>query len=83
MSANDTFNPNEVRAELARSLHDHWVFYLVEGIILLALGTIAIIVPPVATLGITIVVGWVFLASGIVGLITSFWAPLHQASGGR
>jgi uncharacterized membrane protein HdeD (DUF308 family) len=46
---------------------------LIEGIILVILGAAAIIVPPVATLAFTLVIGWLFLISGIVGLITTFW----------
>ncbi len=64
MSANETMSQDDVRAELAKSIHDHWVFYLVEGIILFVLGMIAIIVPPIATLSTTIVIGWVLLAGG-------------------
>ena len=50
-----------------------------RGIILVILGLIAIAVPPIATLAFTIIIGWIFLASGIVGLITTFWA--RQAPG--
>jgi uncharacterized membrane protein HdeD (DUF308 family) len=78
MSANDTLNQNEVRVELIKAVHDHWVFYLVEGIALFALGAIAIVVPPIATLGVTIVIGWLFLASGTVSLILSFFARHAQ-----
>lgn len=55
-----------------QALHDHWVLYLVEGIVLLVLGAIAIIIPPLATLAATILFGWLFLISGVVGLFTSF-----------
>ena len=30
--------------------------------------------PPIATLAFTIIIGWMFLVSGVVGLITTFWA---------
>src|SRR6202011_5829271 len=69
-----TPNPQEVRAALGRALHDHWGLYLAEGIILVILGLIAIVVPPIATLAFTIIIGWIFLVSGILGLITTFWA---------
>jgi uncharacterized membrane protein HdeD (DUF308 family) len=45
----------------------------IEGIILIALGAAAIIVPPVATLAVTIFLGWLLLLSGIVGLLTTLW----------
>ena len=58
---------------VANALHEHWKLYLVEGIVLLILGAIAIVIPPIATLAVTIVLGWLFLASGVVGLFTTFW----------
>ena len=66
-------NIEQVRQAVATSLHEHWVLYLVEGIILVVLGLIAIIVPPIATLAVELLFGWLFLLSGIVGLITTFW----------
>jgi uncharacterized membrane protein HdeD (DUF308 family) len=60
------------RAALA-SLHEHWKFYLIEGIILVALGAAAVAVPQIATAAVTILLGWLFLISGIVGLFTTFW----------
>ena len=74
MSINQSTDPNEIREVVARSVHDHWVLYLIEGLVLLALGMVAIIVPPFATLGITIVIGWLFLATGIMGLMATFVA---------
>jgi uncharacterized membrane protein HdeD (DUF308 family) len=55
------------------ALHEHWVLFLVEGIVLLILGALAIIVPPLATVAATIFLGWLFLISGVVGLFTTFW----------
>jgi uncharacterized membrane protein HdeD (DUF308 family) len=52
---------------------------LVEGIVLLVLGLAAIVIPPLATLGIEILFGWIFLVSGIAGLITTF--RMRQAPG--
>jgi uncharacterized membrane protein HdeD (DUF308 family) len=54
------------------ALHDHWRFYLIEGIILVVLGAAAIVVPPMAALGFTILIGWLLLISGLVGLFTTF-----------
>ncbi len=64
---------------LAKSLHDHWGIFLIEGIILVVLGAAAILVPPLATLSVAIFLGWLFLISGVVGLITTF--RLRQAPG--
>jgi uncharacterized membrane protein HdeD (DUF308 family) len=58
---------------VANAIHEHWKLYLAEGIILVLLGMAAIIVPWIATLAFTIFIGWLFLISGIVGLITTFY----------
>ena len=59
--------------------HDHWVLFLVEGVVLVVLGATAIVIPPLATLAVTILVGWLFLVSGVMGLISTFW--LREAPG--
>ncbi len=61
-----------MQAAVAASLHQHWALFLTEGIVLLVLGIIAILLPPIATLAVEIVIGWVLLLSGIVGLISTF-----------
>jgi uncharacterized membrane protein HdeD (DUF308 family) len=58
---------------VAGALHRHWKLYLFEGALLLVLGVVAVIVPPLATLAVTILFGWLFLISGVMGLLTSFW----------
>jgi uncharacterized membrane protein HdeD (DUF308 family) len=57
---------------VARTLHEHWGVFLTEGIILVILGAAAILLPPLATLSVAILLGWLFLISGITGLITTF-----------
>ena len=59
---------------VAGAIHAHWLLFLIEGVILVILGVAAIVLPPLATLAFTIIIGWIFLISGIVGLITTFWA---------
>jgi uncharacterized membrane protein HdeD (DUF308 family) len=57
---------------IQRAIHEHWKTFLAEGIILVILGLIAIIVPQIATLAVTIMIGWLFLITGAVGLYTTF-----------
>jgi len=64
---------DQMRRAVVSTIHEHWVLFLVEGIILLVLGAAAIIVPVIATLAFTLFIGWLFLISGVVGLITTFW----------
>ena len=58
----------------ASAIAKHWGLFLAEGIILVILGVVAIAVPLIATLAFTIIIGWVFLVAGVVGLVTTFWA---------
>jgi uncharacterized membrane protein HdeD (DUF308 family) len=64
---------------VTNALHAHWKLYLTEGVVLVVLGVIAILLPPIATLAVTILLGWLFLVSGVVGLFTTF--RLRQAPG--
>ena len=65
---------NQLQSAIAQSIREHWVLFLIEGIVLVVLGILAIIVPPLATITFTLFLGWLFLISGIMGLITTFWA---------
>ncbi len=68
--------PNDVAGierALESALRKHWVLFLVEGIVLLVLGIAAILLPVIATITFTILIGWLFLISGGVGLATTLW----------
>jgi uncharacterized membrane protein HdeD (DUF308 family) len=69
----------KIQRGVAISLHKHWVLFLVEGIVLVILGLAAIVIPPIATLAVEVLFGWLFLISGIIGLITTF--RMRQAPG--
>lgn len=68
-------NPSEVsaiRTATTRALRAHWKLFLAEGIVLVVLGLVAVAIPPIASVAVTILIGWVFLLSGAVGLYTTF-----------
>jgi uncharacterized membrane protein HdeD (DUF308 family) len=66
--------PSSLGEAVTRSMHDHWLLFVIEGAVLLILGALAIVVPPLATLGVTIFLGWLLLISGAVGLVMTFMA---------
>ena len=78
---------DRLQAKLANSLHAHWRLFLTEGIILLILGVLAVVVPPIATIAVEVLIGWLLLMSGVVGLIATlrmrsapgFWWSLVSA----
>jgi uncharacterized membrane protein HdeD (DUF308 family) len=78
---------DRIQSTVANSLHTHWQLFLTEGIVLFILGILAIVVPPIATIAVEVLVGWLLLMSGIVGLIATlrmrnapgFWWSLLSA----
>jgi uncharacterized membrane protein HdeD (DUF308 family) len=52
---------------VATSLDEHWMLFLVEGIVPVMLGPIAIVVPPIATLAVEILFDWLFSSAVLPG----------------
>jgi uncharacterized membrane protein HdeD (DUF308 family) len=67
-----SLNQPDINAAIRKSIREHWRMFLIEGIILLILGMAAIALPPIAGLATALVLGWLFLLGGIVGLIATF-----------
>jgi len=68
-----------IQTAVTESLHAHWVIFLIEGIVLILLGLIAVALPMLATLAVAILIGWLLLVSGVMGLATSIW--MRRATG--
>ena len=65
---------SKLQSAMSATVRAHWKAFLIEGILLTILGLAAMIVPPLASLAVTIFLGWMFLISGIAGLALTFWA---------
>src|SRR5258708_17118249 len=71
----DTNNDiSRLQSAVSATVKAHWKAFLFEGILLVILGLAAMIVPPLASLAVTIFLGWMFLISGIAGLFVTYWA---------
>jgi uncharacterized membrane protein HdeD (DUF308 family) len=78
---------DRLSSSVGSSLHAHWRLFLTEGIVLLILGILAIVVPPIATIAVEVLIGWLLLVSGVVGMIATlrmrgapgFWWSLISA----
>jgi uncharacterized membrane protein HdeD (DUF308 family) len=70
--AMDPSSIDRFQQALVQSVREHWVLFLIEGIVLVVLGVLAILVPIVATIAVAILIGWLFFISGAVGFITTF-----------
>jgi uncharacterized membrane protein HdeD (DUF308 family) len=70
----DSSNPQleQIRRKVAEAIQAHWKLFLIQGVVMMILGLIAIAVPNVATLAIAIFIGWLFLIGGIVRAL-SVW----------
>jgi uncharacterized membrane protein HdeD (DUF308 family) len=70
MSTNNA-DVDRLHSSVANSLHAHWQLFLTEGIVLFVLGLLAIVVPQIATIAVEVLIGWLLLVSGIVGLLAT------------
>jgi uncharacterized membrane protein HdeD (DUF308 family) len=76
-----------VERAVSKSMHAHWMLYMVEGVVLVVLGAIVFLVPPLAIMALSFLLGWVLLISGVMGLISTlstqgapgFWWSLLSA----
>ena len=54
-----------LRRRLALTIHAHWKLFLAQGIVMMVLGFLAVVEPNIATLAVTLFVGWLFLIAGV------------------
>jgi uncharacterized membrane protein HdeD (DUF308 family) len=70
----DPNQENRAAARMSGELRDHRRLLLLEGLILLIFGLAAIVLPEIALAGIAVLLGWLFLGAGLVGLFTTLMA---------
>jgi uncharacterized membrane protein HdeD (DUF308 family) len=66
---------------LEHAAQTYWPILLIEGLALVLFGILALFIPPLVTLGITITLGWLFVAVGIVAL--SIYSSAYAVPGIR
>jgi uncharacterized membrane protein HdeD (DUF308 family) len=64
----------DVAAEVRNAVRRHWGLFLVQGLVMLVLGLLALARPMIATLAVEIFAAWLFLIGGVVGLAGVFTA---------
>jgi len=65
---------SDMHRAVSKALRAHWRLFMAQGVIMVILGTVAIVWPVIATIAVDIYVGWLFLISGVVGLVALFAA---------
>ncbi|WP_436643669.1 HdeD family acid-resistance protein [Microbaculum sp. FT89] len=62
----------ELAAQTRDAIRKHRTLFLVQGIVMVILGIVAIVIPQVTTLAATIFVGWLFVIGGIIRVVATF-----------
>ena len=70
---------NKAERAITETIRTSWAPFLVQGSIMMVLGVLAVIWPQISTLTADLYVGWMFLFSGLIGLVTMFIAPSASA----
>jgi uncharacterized membrane protein HdeD (DUF308 family) len=61
------------------TVHLHWQIFLTQGVVMVILGVLAVVWPQISTIAVDAYIGWLFLLSGVVGLVSMFLARNVQA----
>jgi uncharacterized membrane protein HdeD (DUF308 family) len=61
----DMTDPESLRRQLASTIHSHWKLFLAQGIVMMVFGLLAVAEPNIATVAVSIFVGWLFFVGGI------------------
>jgi uncharacterized membrane protein HdeD (DUF308 family) len=63
----------DLQLKLQTAVRKHWKALLIEGVLLVILGLAAIIIPSVASIAVTVLIGGLFLTGGLVELALPIW----------
>ena len=63
---------DDLQRSFRQAVRKHWGLLLLQGAVMVVLGVFAIAAPVVATLAVEAFAGWLFLISGVFGLVTLF-----------
>jgi uncharacterized membrane protein HdeD (DUF308 family) len=65
---------SEFQSAVRTALREHWKWFVFQGIVMLILGCLAVAEPVIASVAVDIYVGWLFMFSGLLGLVAMFSA---------
>jgi uncharacterized membrane protein HdeD (DUF308 family) len=64
----------KIRSDFNDAVRANWKAFLIEGIVFLVIGFAATVLPQLASVTVTILLGWMFLILGTAGIFLSLWA---------
>jgi len=60
----------QLKQRIADALQQHWRGFLIQGIVMMVLGFIAILLPQLSTIAVELFIGWLILAGGVFRALT-------------
>jgi uncharacterized membrane protein HdeD (DUF308 family) len=75
MVTTPSIDREELVGAVRRGLKEHWQMFLIQGIVLVILGALAIAVPVMASVAVAAFVGWLLFFAGAFRAISLFRAP--------
>src|SRR5258708_8195986 len=65
---------SDFQAAVRTAMRENWKWFVFQGIVMLILGCLAVAEPVIASVAVDIYIGWLFMFSGILGLVAMFSA---------
>ena len=63
---------SDMQRAMRGALGTHWRLFMLQGVVLIVLGLLAIAAPVAATIVVNIFIGWLLFLGGVVGLVALF-----------
>lgn len=63
-------NVEDIRRQVLATIHAHWKLFLLQGVLMMVLGFLAVALPNVSTLAVEMIVGWLFFFGGALRTIS-------------
>jgi uncharacterized membrane protein HdeD (DUF308 family) len=57
---------------LRAAIRENWKWFVFQGVVMLVLGCLAVAEPVIASVAVDIYIGWLFMFSGLLGLVAMF-----------
>jgi uncharacterized membrane protein HdeD (DUF308 family) len=70
-----SINEEELVGAARRSLKEHWKLFVIQGVLLVILGALAVAAPVIASVAFAAFIGWLLFFAGVFRAVSLFRAP--------
>jgi uncharacterized membrane protein HdeD (DUF308 family) len=70
-----SINEDELVGAVRRSLKEHWQLFVIQGVLLVILGALAVAAPVIASVAFAAFIGWLLFFAGVFRAVSLFRAP--------